>query len=64
LDGFGAGLADFFTAAILAAAGLAACFLAGLPVDPDFPGAFAAFLFKAGLLTTASFSYVPHKWGA
>jgi hypothetical protein len=60
----GAGLADFFTAAVLAEAGFAACFFAGLPVAPDFPDDFAAFLFKAVLLTTASLSYVPHKWGA
>ena len=64
LDGLGAGLADFFTAAVLAAAGLAACFLAGFPFAPGFPGDFAAFLFKAVLLTTASLSYVPHEWGA
>ena len=52
LAGLGAGLADFFTAAVLAAAGLAACFLAGL-------AALADFLLKTDLLTTALLSYVP-----
>jgi hypothetical protein len=51
--GFGAGLADLFTAAVFAAASLAAGFFAGLAAD------LAAFLVKTDLLTTALLSYVP-----
>jgi len=53
----GAGLADLRTAAVLAAAGLAACFLAGLAALDDF-------LVKTGLLTTALLSYVPYNRGS
>src|SRR6185437_3422824 len=58
LDGFAAGLADFFTAAVFAEAGLAAGFFAGLAAD------LAAFLLRTGLLTKASLSYAPYNRSA